>query len=149
MRDHSLHGAGPARFYQAGSSEMLRAAPAPQTERTPSLLAPSAGSGFTAREFSPAGQVDLMGSEDLIGTTTPIASAALCDQASSAKSIPLGMIATGLARPKPGSLQIPARWWHVCMRDGRPLKQRPESSFPPARESECRRGQHATRRNDK
>jgi hypothetical protein len=52
---------------------MFGVPPAPQSERTPSLLVPSAGSGFTARELSPAGQVDPMGSEDLIGTTTPIA----------------------------------------------------------------------------
>jgi len=35
MRDHIAHGSAPARYYQAGSSEMYGAAPAPQSERTP------------------------------------------------------------------------------------------------------------------
>src|SRR6266576_6746999 len=35
VRDHVLHGGRPARYYQAGSSEMFGAAPPPQTERTP------------------------------------------------------------------------------------------------------------------
>jgi GDPmannose 4,6-dehydratase len=35
LRDHLSHGGTPARFYQAGSSEMYGAAPAPQSERTP------------------------------------------------------------------------------------------------------------------
>ena len=35
VRDHILHGGRPARYYQAGSSEMFGAAPPPQNERTP------------------------------------------------------------------------------------------------------------------
>jgi GDPmannose 4,6-dehydratase len=35
MRDHIAHGGAPVRYYQAGSSEMYGAAPAPQSERTP------------------------------------------------------------------------------------------------------------------
>jgi len=35
LRDHLAHGGMPARFYQAGSSEMFGAAPPPQNERTP------------------------------------------------------------------------------------------------------------------
>jgi GDPmannose 4,6-dehydratase len=35
MRDHILHGGRPARYYQAGSSEMFGAALPPQDERTP------------------------------------------------------------------------------------------------------------------
>src|SRR5271166_3995172 len=35
VRDHILHGGRPARYYQAGSSEMFGAAPPPQSERTP------------------------------------------------------------------------------------------------------------------
>ncbi len=35
VRDHVTHGGRPARFYQAGSSEMFGAAPPPQSERTP------------------------------------------------------------------------------------------------------------------
>ena len=35
VRDHVLHGGRPARYYQAGSSEMFGAAPPPQTEHTP------------------------------------------------------------------------------------------------------------------
>jgi GDPmannose 4,6-dehydratase len=35
VRDHVLHGGRPLRYYQAGSSEMFGAAPAPQTEKTP------------------------------------------------------------------------------------------------------------------
>jgi len=35
LRDHLAHGGVPARFYQAGSSEMFGAAPPPQNERTP------------------------------------------------------------------------------------------------------------------
>jgi GDPmannose 4,6-dehydratase len=34
MRDHILHGGRPARYYQAGSSEMFGAAPPPQSENT-------------------------------------------------------------------------------------------------------------------
>jgi GDPmannose 4,6-dehydratase len=35
VRDHVLHGGRPARYYQAGSSEMFGAAPPPQSETTP------------------------------------------------------------------------------------------------------------------
>jgi GDPmannose 4,6-dehydratase len=35
LRDHIAHGGAPVRYYQAGSSEMYGAAPAPQSERTP------------------------------------------------------------------------------------------------------------------
>lgn len=35
LRDHLAHGGVPARYYQAGSSEMFGAAPPPQNERTP------------------------------------------------------------------------------------------------------------------
>jgi GDPmannose 4,6-dehydratase len=35
LRDHSLHGGRPARYYQAGSSEMFGASPPPQNEMTP------------------------------------------------------------------------------------------------------------------
>lgn len=35
LRDHIDHGGAPARFYQAGSSEMFGAAPPPQSEHTP------------------------------------------------------------------------------------------------------------------
>jgi GDPmannose 4,6-dehydratase len=35
LRDHIAHGGAPVRSYQAGSSEMYGAAPAPQSERTP------------------------------------------------------------------------------------------------------------------
>jgi GDPmannose 4,6-dehydratase len=35
LRDHLAHGGVPARYYQAGSSEMYGAAPPPQNERTP------------------------------------------------------------------------------------------------------------------
>jgi GDPmannose 4,6-dehydratase len=35
LRDHMAHGGAPVRYYQAGSSEMYGAAPAPQSERTP------------------------------------------------------------------------------------------------------------------
>ena len=35
VRDHILHGGRPARYYQAGSSEMFGAAPPPQNESTP------------------------------------------------------------------------------------------------------------------
>jgi len=35
LRDHGVHGGRPARFYQAGSSEMFGGAPAPQDEGTP------------------------------------------------------------------------------------------------------------------
>jgi GDPmannose 4,6-dehydratase len=35
LRDHVEHGGRPARYYQAGSSEMFGAAPPPQNERTP------------------------------------------------------------------------------------------------------------------
>jgi len=35
VRDHVAHGGRPARYYQAGSSEMFGAAPPPQSEKTP------------------------------------------------------------------------------------------------------------------
>jgi GDPmannose 4,6-dehydratase len=35
LRDHAQHGGSPARYYQAGSSEMFGASPPPQNERTP------------------------------------------------------------------------------------------------------------------
>ncbi|HEX3885008.1 MAG TPA: GDP-mannose 4,6-dehydratase [Stellaceae bacterium] len=35
LRDHIQHGGRPARYYQAGSSEMFGASPPPQNERTP------------------------------------------------------------------------------------------------------------------
>ena len=35
VRDHVVHGGRPARYYQAGSSEMFGAAPPPQSEKTP------------------------------------------------------------------------------------------------------------------